>query len=263
VRKSVTGPRSSPVTATPDGVAPESSVQSVVPATVVVAVTVAVGWTTGFGVDSRASRRRRASLWRMCLRLTRVLVSLLTVRDVAVGGYTILRRVPQSLENVETKIHHDIAERYMTDVLLPLALLYADGRRAIRGATKLQKLAFLAQQEFDVDDLHEFQADKYGPFSPTLASSVKTLEDKGVIDKDVRKLPGGNEQHVYSLTDTGVELVRKLMSERDEDVESTLGPVQELKKERGDQSLDQLLRYVYKNYPEFTTESELDLAEEV
>lgn len=151
----------------------------------------------------------------------------------------------------------------MVDVLLPLALLYADGRREIRGATRLQKLAFLAQQEYDVSELHEFQPDKYGPFSPTLAQAVKTLEQKGMVEKREQQVPGGNEMLVYSLTEEGVSLMKTLLHERDEDVESTLDPVQELKSEKASLSLDRLLRYVYKKYPEMTTESELDLAEEV
>lgn len=151
----------------------------------------------------------------------------------------------------------------MTDVLLPLALLYADNRREIRGATKLQKLAFLAQEEYGVEELHEFQADKYGPFSQSLAASVKTLVEKGVVNEESEETRSGNELYTYSLTDEGVKLVQTLLNERDEDVESTLEPVQELKQEKSDLSLDRLLRYVYKKYPEMTTESEHPLAEEV
>ena len=69
----------------------------------------------------------------------------------------------------------------MTDVLLPLALLYADDCREIRGATKFQKLAFLAQEEYGVKELHEFEPDKYAPLSESLAGAVKALEQKGAI----------------------------------------------------------------------------------
>lgn len=151
----------------------------------------------------------------------------------------------------------------MTDVLLPLALLYADNRREIRGATKLQKLAFLAQEEYGVEERHEFQADKYGPFSPSLAASVKALENQDVVDKDVRKLPGGNEQYVYSLTETGNQLVELMMDEPGEELTTILDQIEGLKRTRRDQSLDRLLRYVYENHPKFTTESDLDVATEV
>lgn len=151
----------------------------------------------------------------------------------------------------------------MTDVLLPLALLYADGRSEIRGATKLQKLAFLAQEEYGAEELHEFQPDKYGPFSPSLASAAQALEEKGLIREREKQLPGGNEMLVYSLTDKGVQVVKKLLHERDEDVGGTLDSAQSVKEEWGYRSLDRLLEHVYRSYPQYTSESRLDLAEEV
>lgn len=151
----------------------------------------------------------------------------------------------------------------MTDVLLPLALLYADGCREIRGATKLQKLAFLAQEEYGVEELHEFKPHKYGPFSESLTGAVKALEQKGLVERREEQVRSGNEIVVYSLTERGIDAVRTLLHERDEDVESTLEPVNTLKQEKGGLSLDRLLRYVYKKYPEMTTESEHPLAEKV
>lgn len=151
----------------------------------------------------------------------------------------------------------------MTDVLLPLALLYADNRREIRGATKFQKLAFLAQEEYGVEELHEFEPHKYGPFSESLTGAVKALEQKGLVEKREEQVSGGNEMVIYSLTDEGERVVKTLLHERDEDVGSTLEPVDDLKREKGALSLDRLLRYVYKKYPEMTTESEHPLADKV
>jgi len=151
----------------------------------------------------------------------------------------------------------------VTDVLLPLALLYADDRREIRGATKFQKLAFLAQEEYGVEELHEFEPHKYGPFSKSLTGAIKALEQKGLVKKREKQVSGGNQMVVYSLTSEGERVVRTLLNDRDEDVESTLEPVHELKRDKGGLSLDKLLRYVYKNYPEMTTESEHPLADKV
>lgn len=148
----------------------------------------------------------------------------------------------------------------MTDVLLPLALLYADGRREIRGATKLQKLAFLAQKEYGVEELHEFEPDRYGPFSRSLASAVKALEQKGLVDKREQQVPGGSEILIYSLTEEGTEFVERLLGEREE-LERVLGSVEELKRSLGDETIDRILRQVYKTYPQYTTESGLNAAE--
>ncbi|MEZ3115191.1 PadR family transcriptional regulator [Halobaculum sp. MBLA0147] len=151
----------------------------------------------------------------------------------------------------------------MTDVLLPLALLYADGRREIRGATRLQKLAFLAQEEYGAEDLHEFEPDKYGPFSPSLAGAVEALKQRGLLKEREKRVPGGNEMLIYSLTDKGVRVVKRLLHDRDEDVESTLESAERVKAEWGDSSLDRLLQHVYQSYPHYTSESRLDLAETV
>lgn len=151
----------------------------------------------------------------------------------------------------------------MTDVLLPLALLYADGCREIRGATKLQKLAFLAQEEYGVEELHNFKPDKYGPFSPSLASAVNALEQKGLVREREEQVPGGNKMLVYSLTDKGVRVLKKLLHDRDEDIERMLESAEDVKKDWGYSSLDRLLQHVYQSYPRYTSESRLDLAEEV
>ncbi|MEZ3142870.1 PadR family transcriptional regulator [Halobaculum sp. MBLA0143] len=148
----------------------------------------------------------------------------------------------------------------MTDVLLPLALLYADGRSEIRGATKLQKLAFLAQEEYGVEELHEFEPDRYGPFSESLAGTVNALEQKGFVEKREEQVPGGSEILVYSLTDEGAKLVEALLREQ-EGLERVLGSVEELKRDLGDKTIDRVLRQVYKTYPQYTTESGLNSAE--
>jgi len=149
----------------------------------------------------------------------------------------------------------------VTDVLLPLALLYADGCREIRGATKLQKLAFLAQEEYGVEELHEFKPHKYGPFSESLTGAVKALEQKGLVERREEQVPGGSEILIYSLTDEGTELVETLLNEREE-LERVLGSVEELKQSLGDETIDRVLRQVYKTYPQYTTESGLNSAEE-
>lgn len=148
----------------------------------------------------------------------------------------------------------------MTDVLLPLALLYADGCREIRGATKLQKLAFLAQEEYGVDELHEFEPHKYGPFSKSLAGTVKALEQKGLVKRCEEQVPGGSTVVTYSLTDDGKEFVETHRRENGE-MQSLVDSVRELKQTLGDKSIDRVLRQVYKTYPEYTTERELNLAE--
>lgn len=149
----------------------------------------------------------------------------------------------------------------MTDVLLPLALLYADGHKEIRGATKLQKLAFLAQEEYGVEELHEFEPHKYGPFSESLAGAVKALEQKGLVERREQQVPGGSEVLIYSLTEEGTEHVERLFGEDEYEIESIVDSVSDVKQTLGEKSIDRVLRQVYKTYPEYTTETELNFAE--
>jgi uncharacterized protein YwgA len=153
----------------------------------------------------------------------------------------------------------------MPDVLLPLALAYVDGSDEIEGATRFQKLAFLSQEETGVDALHEFQADKYGPFSPSLAAAIDSLESKGLIEKTVETTRSGNEKYNYSITDAGRRVIQSLREDegKSEKVERVLKAAHETKRENNDMPLDRLLRRVYKKYPSYTGKSELDIADEV
>jgi DNA-binding PadR family transcriptional regulator len=153
----------------------------------------------------------------------------------------------------------------MSDVLLPLALAYVDGSDEIKGATRFQKLAFLSQKETDLDELHEFREDKYGPFSPSLAAAIDSLEDKGLIEKRIEKTRSGKEKYNYRITDYGRRVIRSLKQDEDkkERVNSVLKAADRAKSQHNDVPLDRLLRYVYKKHPNYTGKSELDIADEV
>jgi DNA-binding PadR family transcriptional regulator len=92
---------------------------------------------------------------------------------------------------------------------------------------------------------------------------VNALEQKGLVREREEQVPGGNKMLVYSLTDKGVRVLKKLLHDRDEDIESMLEPAEDVKKDWGYSSLDRLLQHVYQSYPRYTSESRLDLAEEV
>lgn len=147
----------------------------------------------------------------------------------------------------------------MSNKLLPLALLYVDGRREIDGATKFQKLVFLAQKETDIEESFEFRSDKYGPFSPELHATLDELENRNLIRKEIRRNRSGNEKYTYSLTGYGTEVLQKVM-DKDEggDFEQILENSDEVKKEYNRKPFDRLLRYVYSKYDEYTDKSELE-----
>jgi len=141
--------------------------------------------------------------------------------------------------------------------LLPVAFLYTRSRSAIEGATRFQKLVFLAQEESDVPELYSYHADSYGPYSYDLQDDIDALLKEGYIEKNVERNAVGNERHVFSVNQEGIEAVRRLLTQPR--YKGLFEKIQAMKQEYNQKPLDHLLQYVYQNYPEYATESELDL----
>lgn len=141
--------------------------------------------------------------------------------------------------------------------LIPAILLYTKGRERVDGATRFQKLVFLAQKESDIPDLYEFEAGKYGPFSRELASHLEELRARGILEMNSRTNKVGDEKYVYSLTTEGIRAVQNLI--QSPDAKDVFDSIQEIKSEYNDRKLPHLLQNVYNKYPEYTTATELDL----
>jgi DNA-binding PadR family transcriptional regulator len=142
--------------------------------------------------------------------------------------------------------------------LLPVALLYVDRQKSIEGITRFQKLIFLLDEETDLDVGYDFRPDNYGPFSPELYNVIETLEDRDLVNREVKHTRGGNEKFVYSLTESGRKVAKRVL-EREDDVKEVFDAAQEVKQKHNDQSLERLLRYVYNKYPDYTSETKLDI----
>lgn len=140
--------------------------------------------------------------------------------------------------------------------LFPLALLYVGGD-SIDGATKFQKLVFLAQEETDLPEIFDYQADKYGPFSPELAQVLEVLEDRGLIEKDTRTTRAGHDRYDYRLTTRGHKIASEMA--KDEEFEPLFENGEEVKTSHNHKPLDSVLKYVYRKYPDKTVNTELDL----
>jgi hypothetical protein len=161
------------------------------------------------------------------------------------------------------------------------------------GITRLQKLLYLLEQEGHVtptDDGFEFAAYKAGPYSSKLYDDLEFLENLGLIDSEVAaeateeeavevdmldfdelmsehpdvKSPHADdgymaadsyEERRFKVTPEGIAKIEDLLSSTD--YEPVIDGIRKIKSKYGAHSLRDLLHYVYKKYPEMTTESEI------
>lgn len=172
-----------------------------------------------------------------------------------------------------------------TDVIL--ALLYAAGRseranERISGMTRLEKLLFLLKEEGGFGDIisrdFEFQTYHYGPYSAEVYDVVEMLKDAGLVETRPRKItyyaevsdadevirdPSEPETNQvlktnivedYRLTTEGQTVGKALfrrLSERQRE------HIERIKSHYNSMTLEDLLRYVYKRYPEASSKSKI------
>ena len=179
------------------------------------------------------------------------------------------------------------------DILL--LLMYADEYSPIRGRTRLQKIIFVFEneiykqykfnQKLDLKtDGFGFRAHNFGPFSKqvfdllelfvnigmveikyddnNIEEALKSIDDDDISCDDIRQLPdfeddeiscGDHFDYIYSITPIGIKFVHdKLISYIEKE---QIDALTRLKKTFNDYSLNNILKYVYRKYPDMTTES--------
>lgn len=157
-------------------------------------------------------------------------------------------------------------------VVLLLGAPGADAGR-IEGITRLEKLVFLFEHESALSGMMTESGDyrpyHYGPFSEKVYQAVSVLAAAGLVterststetDSDSREASevigeGSGDKYAsrdFSLTDDGWSYYRSLIGDLPPEAEELLAA---LKAQFGSIPLRRLLRYVYQQYPEFTTES--------
>lgn len=174
---------------------------------------------------------------------------------------------------------------------LLLSLLYAPdalGREGapINGITRLEKLVFLIKQEAKIlssnagTETFSFIPYKMGPWTPEIYDEVDFLESLGLIttrsspatesageveeehlfdelivakyQKNEQPSTEGNKE--YKLTEKGKAKAEKAWTQLSKEERDFLI---NLKRKFNHMNLKQFLRYIYKKYPEFATESEI------
>lgn len=165
-----------------------------------------------------------------------------------------------------------------TDLIL--ALLYAGGLRKpkneeVIGNTRLDKLLFLLEQESPLKKYladFKYEAYNYGPYSSEVFDAIQALINAGLVrmqsspsegfleeadryqieTEALDNISSPKETVVYSLTQEGETVASALFNTLSKEEQNELVA---MKTKFNSISLRKLLQYVYRKYPEFTTES--------
>lgn len=145
-----------------------------------------------------------------------------------------------------------------------LRLLYAPdayGRRntPLFGKTRLMKATFLLdrklEEEFGIETGFDFRPDRYGPLDPGVYQAIERLEERRELNVDEPEEHGAKYDLVrYQLTPKGEQRAAELYNELPDEQRKL---VEWVKNKHALKKLGRLLTYVYNEYPEMTTESEL------
>lgn len=148
--------------------------------------------------------------------------------------------------------------------------------REIRGITKVQKLLFIIEEETNFGEKYrdkitlDFEGYKMGPFSPEVYDEIEFLLNLGALEKEPIEHKGmdnyeiekfdkeegseGLSGKLFRITDKGDMIAEDLISLIDEEDEKQL---KNKITKYNSMTLMELLEYVYLNYEDMTTESEI------
>lgn len=144
-----------------------------------------------------------------------------------------------------------------------LRLLYtpnSNGRaEPVYGRTRIMKAMFLVQrkleEEFNDNAGFDFKAYKYGPFDQQVYEALEDLELKKLITKtEPQNHSSPQDEPKYELTEKGEMKAEELYEPLDARKKDLLKWV---KYQQANRPLGSLLSYVYRKYPDMTTESEI------
>jgi uncharacterized protein YwgA len=150
-----------------------------------------------------------------------------------------------------------------------LAFLLFHYAEEVEGITKLQKLIFLLEEETEFNYFHEkvnieFEPYKYGPFSEQVYDELELLLSMGVVEEveteyeldDIRNKEDSSSHasKKFVLTERGQKAATEVNRALEDEVQTQF---EEVIEEYTEMDLETLLEYVYRQYPSYTTESEI------
>ena len=141
------------------------------------------------------------------------------------------------------------AEEPQLEVLLPLYLVHLAGGK-LRGRTRMQKLAFLAQQALKGAVNYNFRPAPFGPLSYDLYSTLEKLCDMGFVEESSLTTNSGNEVVVYELTEGGRDFLEFSIGNDKMDV-TIKQTIDRMFNKYGEMPHVDLLDMVHGEYPEY------------
>ena len=148
----------------------------------------------------------------------------------------------------------------------------------LRGITRLEKLVFLLERETPVErwltEAVEFRSHRFGPFSSKIYKAVGLLAKAEMLELSAVRTEGRGEERwedinvvgedadpyterTFRLTERGIRYYRALLGELEPVAPDAEAILRAFKDRYAVLPLTQLVRYVYKAYPEFTDKSEI------
>jgi len=129
------------------------------------------------------------------------------------------------------------------------ALFVADKAAPIRGRIRLVKQVFLMAKQVqpELARIMRFFPYLYGPYSNPVAEAINGLIDGGYI-----RTYKDDGEYVYELTEKGQQTGRERVADIPEE---TMQKIVRLKKTTQELSIRELLKLVYRTYPEYAVYS--------
>lgn len=210
------------------------------------------------------------------------------------GYHSLARRyvengVAQDLATLEDLEHERRTPFQLKEAML--VLVGADGANGhpnepIDGKMRLQKLLFLMTQHLRPDVAARFEAHNFGPFDDAVSVDLQFLAGEGLIEPiggttEIEVLPPGSDRgdrilewirsrndkgsnstlETYRLTQKGLTWVERFFASEEfgsaEAKERLAAEAARMKRVYGHMPLEDLVEYVYQEYPEFTARSKI------
>ena len=115
---------------------------------------------------------------------------------------------------------------------------------------QIMKGLFLIKEKLNPPDFYEFQPYLYGPCSFDIYRDLRKLLEEGMVIS----IPSPNGWRIYGISSLGIKKCKKLSFRKD-----MVDNIKQIKTFVVNKSFIELLKYIYKKYPEYAVNSIIDI----